>query len=275
VAQPKDLDASESPRAFYGAELRRKREEIGLSQDKLGERLFCSGAYIGQLEAATRKPQLDFAKQLDEVFNSRDYFHRLCGMVLKASRHAEKFEAAADLEALAQTICEYAAMFVPGLLQTEAYARAVFRAAQPIAEANRVEEQVAARMSRATKLEDPTKPLLWFVLDEAVIRRPVGGLAVMREQLDHIADLIRHDRIIVQVLPYSVGAHALAGPLFLMTFADAPPVAYVEGPQTGNLLEDPTLVAKCQLSYDLVRAAALSPGASLALIESAMEEYAP
>ncbi|WP_405730088.1 helix-turn-helix transcriptional regulator [Streptomyces sp. NBC_01537] len=275
MAHPKDLDPYASPRAFYGAELRLKREEAGLSQDRLGERLYCSGAYIGQLEAATRRPQLDMAKQLDEIFGTGEHFSRLCRMVHKVSRHAEKFEAAAELEAMARSICEYASMFVPGLLQTAAYARAVFRAAQPVARAERIEELIAARTGRAAKLEDPTEPLLWFVLDENVIRRPVGGPAVMREQLGRIVDLARRERVIVQVLPFSCGVPALNGMTTLMAFDDAPPVAYAEGPQTGNLIEDPALVAKVQLSYDLVRAAALPQKASLALIESAMEDFAP
>jgi hypothetical protein len=175
---------------------------------------------------------------------------------------------------MARSICEYASMFVPGLLQTAAYARAVFRIAQPVARPERIEELIAARIGRAMKLEDPTEPLLWFVLDENVIRRPVGGATVMREQLTHIAGLICQERIIVQVLPFSCGVPALEGMTKLMAFDDAPPVAYAEGPQTGNLIEDPALVAKVQLSYDLVRAAALSPDASLALIESAMEDFA-
>ena len=271
--QPKDVDPSSSPKAFFGAELRRAREAAGLSQEKLGEHVFCSGSYIGQIEMATRKPQPDLAERIDAVLGTGGLFTRMCAMV-NTKRLAEYFAEVAELEATAVTIGEYAPTLVPGLLQTKGYARAVFRAAQPFSSAEEIDDQVATRIERARVLQAPTPPLLWAILDESVIRRPVGGPAVMREQLTHIAELAHRSRVLVQVLPYSVGAHAmLESMVSLMTFTDAPDVAYVEGLQTGQLLDSPALVARCRLSYDLARAAALPPEASLALIESAAEDF--
>ncbi|GAA2137362.1 helix-turn-helix transcriptional regulator [Kitasatospora kazusensis] len=274
MVSPRDLDPSESPQAFYGAEVRRLREAAGLSQDRLGELVFCSGAYIGQIEAATRKPQKDLSIRLDTVLRTDGHFSRLYPMVTR-TRFAEYFTAAAELQAIAQTISEYAPALVPGLLQTPEYAQAVFRAAQPLRSATDIGERVALRMERSQILDDPTRPMFWVVMDESVIRRPTGGAAVMCGQLSRLSNLVRDSRIIMQVLPFSAGAHALLeGALCLMTFADAPPAAYVEGPHAGQLLDDPAFVAKCLLSYDLVRAVALSPEASLALVESVAEEYA-
>ncbi|WP_327682919.1 helix-turn-helix domain-containing protein [Streptomyces sp. NBC_00467] len=271
---PKDLDPSTSPRALLGAELRHARDQAGLTQDELGRPLFVSGSYIGQMEAGTRRILREHAVRLDELLGTDSFFTRNCEVSNK-SRYPDHFAEAAEAEATATTIREYAPLLVPGLLQTEAYARAVFRAYQPTATEDVIDELVEARLDRARLLSHPTKPQLWVVLDEAVLRRKVGGAAVMAEALEHVAVLARRHRIIVQVLPFAAGAHAsLNGALKLMSFTDAPPLAYLEVLATGQLQDDPATVARYELSYDLVRASAHAPESSLALIASVAEDYA-
>ncbi|MGW0879797.1 helix-turn-helix domain-containing protein [Streptomyces sp. NPDC002671] len=274
MAGPKDLDPSSSPRALLGAELRHAREKAGLSQEELGQRLFVSGSFIGQLEAGTRRMQREYARLLDEVLGTGDFFQRNCGAAAK-SRYPEHFAEAAEAEAIATAIREYAPMLIPGLLQTPDYARAVCEAHQPTAPEEEIEHLVTARMERTRLLDDPTKPLLWVVLDEAALRRVTGGPAVMAEALRHIVSLVQRRRVIVQVLPFTEGAHAsMGGALKLMTFDGAPPLVYFEGPGTGRLEDDPATVTRYELAYDFLEATALSTRHSLALIESVAEDYA-
>ncbi|MFG2627993.1 helix-turn-helix domain-containing protein [Streptomyces sp. NPDC048473] len=271
---PKKLDPSSSPRALLGAELRHRREGKGLSQEDLGLPLFVSGSFIGQLESGTRRMQVDQAQKLDEILKADGFFARNC-VALKKSKYPDHFAEAAEAEAVAKRIKEYAPLLIPGLLQTEAYARAVFRAYQPTAPEEEIDSLVAARLERGQLLDDPTTPMLWTVLDEAVLRRCSGGPAAMEEALRHIAALIRRHRIIVQVIPFSEGAHAaMDGGLKLMSFSDAPPLAYLDGLGSGQLLDEPGPVARYELTYDLLAASALSPELSLALIESVAEDYA-
>ncbi|WP_430625770.1 helix-turn-helix domain-containing protein [Streptomyces sp. NBC_01264] len=258
---------------MLGSELRVARKRAGLSQDKLGEPLFVSGSFIGQLEAGTRRMTPELAREIDKTLGTGDFFTRNCEAVTKF-KYPDHFTEAAEAEGLAKAIREYAPLLIPGLLQKEAYARAVFRAYQPTATEAAIDELVDARLARAALLAEPTTPLLWCVLDEAVLRRVVGSRSVMVEALRHLADLIRSHRIILQVLPFSAGAHAaLEGSLKLMAFSDAPPLAYVQGIETGLLLDDPADVARHSLTYDLLTANALSPDKSLALIESVAEDY--
>ncbi|MFF9753381.1 Scr1 family TA system antitoxin-like transcriptional regulator [Streptomyces sp. NPDC014344] len=267
-----DLDPYASPRTFFGSELRRVREAAGLSQDQLGERVFCSGTYIGQFESATRRPQPDLSRLLDDVLGTGEHFQRLCELARK-SKHADYFADAAELETRAKTISEYAPMLVPGLLQTEAYARALTRATLPYASMDEVEGYVRARVERQQILNDSTGPLLWEIVHEAALRVPVGGADVMAEQLAWLAELAGTRGVLIQVHPYEAGPHTfMMGVVSLMTFRDAPPVAYVEGPHSGQLVDDPALVERYQTSYDLARAAALPPEASLTLIESVAED---
>ncbi|MFD8690390.1 helix-turn-helix domain-containing protein [Streptomyces sp. NPDC059651] len=270
---PRKLDPSSSPRALLGAELRHRRENAGLSQTELGAPLFVSGSFIGQLESGVRRMQMDQAEKFDEALGAGGFFVRNCA-ALKKSKYPDHFAEAADAEARAEAIREYAPQLVPGLLQTEAYARAVFRAYRPTAVESTIDELVTTRLERARILADPTAPLLWVVLDEAVLRRAVGGPAIMAAALRHVAGLMRQHRVIAQVLPFSAGAHmALEGSLKLMAFPDAPPLAYLQGLGTGQLQDDPASLRQYELAYDLVVAGAISPTASLALIESVAEDY--
>ncbi|MFD5575561.1 helix-turn-helix domain-containing protein, partial [Streptomyces cadmiisoli] len=189
----KNLDPSSSPRALLGAELRVARERAGLSQAELGERLFVSGSFIGQLEAGTRRMHLDFARQIDDILDTDGFFVRNCGAAAK-SKYPDHFAEAAEAEARAKTIRDYAPQLLPGLLQTEAYAREVFRAYQPTAPESVIDELVENRLARAALLGDPTTPLLWCVLDEAVLRRVGENKAVLAEALRHVAALIRSHR---------------------------------------------------------------------------------
>ncbi|WEH41164.1 helix-turn-helix transcriptional regulator [Streptomyces sp. AM 2-1-1] len=270
---PKRLDPSSSPRAFLGAELRHRREAAGLTQEDLGAPLFVSGSFIGQLESGTRRMQLDQARRLDEILTKDGFFARNCA-ALQKSKYPDHFAEAAEAEAVAVEIREYAVLLIPGVLQTEAYAYAVFRGGLPTAPQERIDHLVRARLERSALLDDPTTPLFWAILDEAVLRRETGGRAVMAEALRHVVTLARTNRVIVQVLPFSAGSHtALEGSLKLMSFADAPPLAYLQGLGTGRLEDSPAAVRQYELTYDLLAASAMSPDASLAMVESVAEDY--
>jgi len=258
---------------FFGAELKRRREEAGFTQVELGARVFVSGGYIGQFEQAIRKPQFDVAQRIDALLQSGGFFERMWRKLIDDKRYADYFAEVVELERTATKICEFAPTLVPGLLQTPAYARAVMLAGNPFITDEYIEEKVTARRERARILDDATRPVYWAILHEHVLRVPVGGAGEMAEQLDHIASLVRQRRIAVQVLPYAVGAYPLMGRMVqLMEFGDAPPTAYTEAVYSGNLLDDPALVKRVQGAYDLLRAAALPPEASLVLIESAAED---
>ncbi|MFE4966872.1 Scr1 family TA system antitoxin-like transcriptional regulator [Streptomyces sp. NPDC056660] len=273
MAAPKDLDPSSSPRALLGAELRHAREKAGLSQTELGQRLFVSGSFIGQLEAGTRRMLPDIARMLDEVLGTGGFFARNCRAAAK-SRFSEHFAEVAESEAQATAIREYTPLLIPGLLQTPAYARAVNRAYDPTTPEETVEEWVEGRIERTRLLDHPTKPLLWTVLDEAALRRETGGRAVMAEALLHIARLARKSRVIVQVLPFSAGGHtAMQGALKLIEFEDAPPLAYFEGVRTGRLEDDPATLTQLRFVFDLLVASALSQEKSLVLIEELAQDY--
>ncbi|RLU86944.1 transcriptional regulator [Streptomyces griseocarneus] len=259
---------------FFGAELKRRREAAGFTQERLGARVFCSGSYIGQFEQGIRKPQLEIAQRIDAALGTDGFFERMCKELIDSSPYQHYFAEAAYLEGLAETIREYAPLFVPGLLQTSAYARAIFLSGVPELSNDEIETRVSDRLKRQDILKDPTKPLLWVVLDENVIRRKVGGAACMSEQLLHVAALAHRRRITLQVLPFEVAAPPLGGMVTLMTFEDAPPMAYCEGAHSGSLVDTPTRVTGIERAYDRVRAAALSPDASLELVQSVAEEYA-
>jgi transcriptional regulator with XRE-family HTH domain len=274
MTEPRQLDPYASPKTFYGAELRRLREAAGLTQSQLGERAFCSGTYVGQFETAVRRPQQDTSKLFDEILGTGEHLQRLCRLARK-SRYPDYFAEAAELEKTATEISEYAPTLVPGLLQTEGYARDLIRATQLFAPQEEVDDRVTARMERQRMLAQSTPPELWAVIHEAALRIPIGGPAAMHEQLRHLLELGHdHYRVVVQVLPFEAGSAAfLNGTVIQMTFPDAPPVSYAESAYTGQLVEEPRLVAQYQRAYDLIRAAALSPKASLALIESVAKDY--
>ncbi|WP_059006123.1 helix-turn-helix domain-containing protein [Streptomyces specialis] len=262
---------------FFGAELKRRREAAGLTQVELGLLVFCSSGYIGMFEQGVRRPSLDHAKRFDAALQTDGFFERTWEDLIRRRPFAEFFSDAAEHELLALSICDWAPHLVPGLLQIEPYARSVFRAHSPFLPDEEVASRVANRLARADSLkptDDKTAPVLWSVLDESILHRPVGGQAAMAQQLRHIAQMVRERRALVQVLPYEVGAHSLMeGFLKLMTFAEAPPLAYVEGPHIGQLIDDPALFDHYQMSYDLLRASALPHEESLSRIELAAEDF--
>ncbi|MFF1486079.1 Scr1 family TA system antitoxin-like transcriptional regulator [Streptomyces sp. NPDC058319] len=259
---------------FFGTELKRRRENAGLTQVELGGRVFVSGGYIGQFEQAIRKPQLDVAQRIDDVLQTDGIFERLCRKLIDDPRYADYFAHVVELERLATEIYEFAPALVPGLLQTRDYAWAVTVSMNPFAPDEYIEEKVSGRLDRARILADATRPRYWVVLHENALRIPVGGPAGMAAQLDCIARTARERVVKVQVLPYAAAAYpTMSGDLRIMEFDDAPPTAYTEAVYSGNLLDDPAVVKRARSAYDQIRAAALSPEVSLALIESAAEDF--
>lgn len=221
---------------------------------------------------AARSPQLDMSEQIDSVLKTDGFFRRLCEAIIKASKakFASYFAAAAELEQRALTICEFDTLGISGLLQTPEYTRTLVRASRPRVDPEEVERRVNLRQERAhALLKDPADPDLWFIIHEAALHvEAAGGNQMMREQLEHIAEVARSDQAVIQVMPSSAGLSPLLyGTTTLMTFVDEPPVMYTESAYSGQLIEDPALVASCTKSYDLARATALSPEASLAFVE--------
>ncbi|MFF3214813.1 helix-turn-helix domain-containing protein [Streptomyces sp. NPDC002886] len=272
----KDPDASANVPSFYGAELRYKREAAGLTLEQLAEGSFRGVPFLSQIEHGERRMPPDLARHVDVKLGTDGFFERRCEDARKSkqSGHAEYFADVAEMEPDAQTIEDWAPMLVPGLLQTAAYARALTRAAMPRALEGEIEEKVTARMARARLFSGESPPEYWGILDESLLRRPVLPPEAMAELFEHIGNVVRTTRSILQIVPETVAAHPfMMGMARLMTFGDAPPVVYTESLHSGQLIDFPALVKDYRRSYDLLRAAALSPEASLARIDAAAEDF--
>ncbi|MBZ6254697.1 helix-turn-helix transcriptional regulator [Streptomyces olivaceus] len=271
----KDTDASVSVPCFYGAELRYQREQAGLTLEQLAEGSFRGISFLSQIERGERGMPMDLARHVDERLGTDGFFQRRCEDAAKARRVgiAPHFADVAELEKLARTIEDWAPLLVPGLLQTRAYATAIARSAMPRASDLKVEEVVKARLDRAKLFGRDSPPKFWAIVDESVVRRRVLPPAGMAELLDHLAGVVRTTRSIVQVVPENAVHPFLMGLTRVMTFSDAPPLVYTEGMHSGQVIDYPALVMDYRESYDLLRAAALPPEASLAMIEAAAEDY--
>ncbi|MFJ9615794.1 helix-turn-helix domain-containing protein [Streptomyces noursei] len=262
-----------TPREKYGEELRIRRVAAHMTQEALSEHVVCSPTLISHFEAGRRLPKPDDAQRIDRALGADGFFVRWLEDL--ESKYTDHFAAVAELEQQATLIQYFALTLVPGVLQTDDYAGALFRAYRPNYTAEELDEFVVIRTKRRRILDGPMRPVAWTLLDEAVLRRPAGGPQVMAEQLHRIADMTEAGRLRLHVLPYNVGAHALQQSLLtLMSFEDAAPVSYVEGFVTGNLMDDPALVSACQTAYALALSDALSQQESLALVRAAAEEHA-
>lgn len=268
MVAPRELDPSASALDYFGSELRRLRIAAGLSQEQLGEIVNYTGALVGMVEVAKRCPSRDFAVRCDAALGGEGTLTRLWPLVSRSGLPSW-FRDYAGLEAKAVEIRTYQAQVVHGLLQTEDYARAVLRPARP----EDLDGLTEARMKRQDILMRPCPPRLWMVLDEAALRRVVGGADVMRAQLLRLLAYREAPNVVVQVMPYSEGAHAgLNGSVTLMSFEELPDASYSEGYAGAQIVTSPNDVKVCEVQYDLVRAAALSPDASAALIAEILEE---
>lgn len=271
--QPNELQPDRSARDFFGAEIRRYREKAGMSMLQLAEIINYSKSFVARIETAEQLPYEDVPKKLDEHFDTDGHFMRLYALATKEP-FPSKYRRVMEIEQKATVIEQYMCAFVPGLLQTRETAERRLRCGHPHAPDTEIEAMVKGRIDRQARLNNPKPPRCWFILDEAVLRRPVGGDKVMAHQLRTMIERAAAPHITLQVLPFVAGEHPEAGgSLTLYTVPTQPLLAYWEGSQSGTIIGDPEDVAKRRESYDLLRAMALSPRDSEAMIREAMEDW--
>jgi transcriptional regulator with XRE-family HTH domain len=250
----------------FAEELRHARTAAGLSQDQLGERINFSGSQIGMVEARRRVPSLDLARRCDEALGTTGTLERLHEL-LQMTPFAPWFRPYVELEAEATELRSWQSIVVDGLLQTPEYARALL-GTRVGASDDQVEQQVAARLERQEILSRPDPPLLWVVMDECVLRRPVGGPAVMLGQIEHLAEMAARRNIVIQVVSTAVGAHdGVNGSFVIADFADAPGIVYLETALTGMIIDRQEQVTAVRVSYDGLRTEALPRAASSDLMK--------
>lgn len=257
----------------FAEELRAFRAQAGLSREDVAAKVNYSPSLIGMIETGRRSPTRKLAELLDAVFGTPETFtrheKRMRGIPFSAGfRPFQLYEA----EATALRLFEHS--LIPGLFQTEDYARATL-AAHPHTSADVVEERVAARLARQEILtrEDPPPPILWVLLDENVLRREVGGSKVMHDQLGHLAEMARRPTIAVQVIPSSVVHPGLHGAFAIAELPDMPAIVYLETARGGQTIEDPAVASDLGVRFDALRTEALAGSASVSLIEKVMDEW--
>ena len=272
---PNDAGRAGTPAGVFGAELRYYRTRAGLSQKDLASRANVSHDVISKIETGDRPPAEDFPPRLDAVpeLDTRAALSRLWDHLKKGQKQSLHgwFQEWADIEAQAAVLRWYEPLVVPGLLQTEEYARAIL-SARPDGNLDDLDEQVAARLARQAVLDRPDAPQLWCVLDEGVLHRAIGGSKVTRSQLYRLAEVAEHPKTTIQVIR-AVGAHAgLLGGFIIADLDARPPVAYLETAAEGHVTDSPSVAAHVALSFDRLRAEAESWASSRDLIRKVAEE---
>jgi transcriptional regulator with XRE-family HTH domain len=269
-----------SPLRVFGAMLRYYRTRAALSQSDLGARVHFSGDLVSKIEMGQRIATEEFTTACDAVpeLNTGGALTELRGLMHEAIKNRVLPGWFADWprkEAQATTLRSFEMVVVPGLLQTEDYARALLTD-RIGSGADDVDDKVAARMERQAVLDRDSPPELWVVMDEAVLHRRIGGPHVMREQINNLTVAARRPNIVIQVIPAAVGVHdgfpAAAG-FVIADFAHAPRVAYQDTAVRGQIIEDANDIAVLMSIWDRLRAETLSRSASLKLMEEVAKSW--
>jgi transcriptional regulator with XRE-family HTH domain len=270
-------DPAANPAAFLGDELRRARVAAGFtSQDALASRLGFDRTVITKTETGHRPPSPDVlsawcaACGLDE-----EMFGRLGALARRSDGSVPPWfqDWVQDIEATAVTLRWCEPLIVPGLLQTEAYARALFATRVGLG-SDDVDALVAARLARQDVLAREAPPMLWVILDEGVLRRPVGGRDVMAEQVSLLVEAASRPSVRIEVIPASIGAHDGLSGAFIADLPGQPgAAAYREGARQGQVVTGHEPVTDLMTCWDTVRCEALSRRDSLALLEEGAKSW--
>lgn len=271
VQQPEYEDGT-GMLCVFGRQLKLFRERAGMDRVRFGSLTGYSASTIASFEQGRRIPPPKFIDQADEVLSA--------GGVLRASKeevaraqYPAFFRDAAKLEAEAVVLHVYATQAMPGLLQSEEYARAVFAMWLPQLDEEIIEQRLAARLARQQIFDRRPAPHLSFVVEEAVLLRPLGGRAVWRVQLEQLLLVAEKRNVEIQAMPLSRQEHAgLAGPFTLMEMKDGRRIAYAEVQGDSRVHTEREKVRELERTYGTLRAQAHTPAESRALIEKLLGE---
>jgi len=273
------------PRFQLGKQLRELRERARLTTEDVGTQLDCSASTISRIEGGKVGMRRNVLVQLLDLYEVEDQEHREILLALaKQGKQRGWFARYNDLpatysrfiglESAASDMRNYEPLVIPGLLQTESYAKAVIRGGSPDDSDEAAASRVRIRLERQALLHRDGPLRLAAVLDEGVLHRLIGGPDVMRTQLKHLSELSRQRNITIQVLPFSGGAYAgMAGSFAILDFVNAPSVVYAEN-ISGDIYQEADEVDRYSRVFDDLRAAALSPLETIKMIEDAERRVA-
>jgi len=243
--------------AAFASQLRSWRLHLGLTQVEAGMKVGYSASLISGIETMDKAPTADFAARCDDLFQTPGTFVTLQELVAREAYPAF-FAPVIPFEREAIRIHGWELGAVPGLFQTHEYARALISSGRPMDSAEEIDRLVAARIERQEVVIGENPPLLWYVLDESVVRHVVGGRKVMAAQLDKLLDAACAPGVVIQVLPFAADNHAGAdGPISLYEFRESPSVCYTECYGGGRIVEGREEVADLVTVINLIRASAL------------------
>ncbi|WP_443072359.1 helix-turn-helix domain-containing protein [Streptomyces sp. NBC_01485] len=252
---------------MVGRQLKLRREVKGMRAADFAAAVGYGEDLVYKIEGGKRIPRLEYLDKADEVLDAGGLISAMWDDVKKVT-YPKKVRDLADREAKAVEIGVYVCSSIPGLLQTPEHARALLESWQPAYTPEDVERLVAARMARRSVFERSPAPALGFVLEEATLRRKVGGTMVRRKQFERLLEVGRLNNVTLQVMPLDSGAHpGLSGRIELLKFEDGTAVGRSDGAFNGRPTSDLRQLRILELRYGTIRAQALRPGESLSLIE--------
>ncbi|MFF4956909.1 helix-turn-helix domain-containing protein [Streptomyces sp. NPDC001222] len=258
--------------ATVGRQLRLRREAVGMRAAEFGVAVGYGEDMVYKIESGKRIPRPEYLDRADQVLGAGGLLAAMKEDVAKV-RYPKRVRALAQMEAQAVEIGVYECTIVPGLLQTPEHARALIQAAQPPYSSDDVERMVGARLARKSVFERDPAPSIHFVLEEAPLRRQVGGVAVWREQLERLLDAGQLRNVTLQVMPTNTDPHpGLDGRIELLKFPDGTAAGRSDGAFNGRPITDPRHLRVLELRYGTIRAQALPPRESLAFIEKLLGE---
>ncbi|WUH97918.1 helix-turn-helix domain-containing protein [Spirillospora sp. NBC_00431] len=263
-----DINPMDSVHDFYVFHMRRLRNTAGLSQEALGPKVGYSGKFIGLVETKKRRPNKILSTGLDTYFELPQFFEALLPRIAEEAGLPPGFLEYIDEEALASQIKMYYHYLIPGLFQTEPYAREVLKAGK---RADKIEELVTTRLGRQELLHKENPPNIVVLLDESVLRKIVGDREITRHQLKHLLSLIKEPHITIQVVPNGAQIYP-EGSFALLSFDNEPDMGYEESfGGHGRLIEAGPHVTELAVGFDLIRSMALPAAESEALIRGISE----